>query len=207
MNRPLLLAIGATTLLVHLVGCASQPVAARNDADRFAYGVGFDLGNSVREGLADDGIEADVALIRRGFEDGLGGRRAALPKHEMDRVLRAVHRETAERQARRLYAEDPEFRAVADANAAASQTMVASFAARPGARRLDSGAYAIVEAEGSGRTVGEDSIAIADQVLSEDSAGVERSGWPARGVAFDSRYRSGYRFVSAPTDRTKSSAL
>lgn len=162
MNRPLVLALGATTLLVHLVGCASQTVAARNDAERFAYGVGFDLGRSVREGLADDGIEADAALVRRGFEDGLGGRTPALPQHEMDRVLRAVHREMAERQARRLYAEDAEFRALADANAAASEAMVAAFAARPGARRIESGAYAIVEAEGSGRTVGEDAIAIAD---------------------------------------------
>lgn len=154
------------TILSFSFGCAadgkSAPLVDPNDEARFSYGVGFDLGTKVSAGLAEDGMTANADLVRRGFEDGLAGRAPAIPEEEMDRVLRAVHRELAERGARREYRDDPEFRALADRNAASSEAQIRAFAARPGARNLEEGVYAIAEANGAGPVVGDGFVAIAD---------------------------------------------
>lgn len=170
MRTPSFTVAAALTLVGALsLGCAKdgKPNALRNpnDAARFAYGIGFDLGTKVRAGLAEDGISADADLVRRGFDDGLADRTPALPQEEMDRVLRAVHREMSERAARTLYDNDPEFRALADRNAAASAAALQTFAQRPNVRLLEEGVYALAEANGAGPTIGESSVAIADLVV------------------------------------------
>lgn len=162
-------AIIVTAFVVFLLlssGCAANGKPASlvkpNDEARFSYGVGFDLGTKVSAHLAEDGMTANADLVRRGFDDGLAGRAPAIPEEEMDRVLRAVHRELSERGARREYKEDPEFRAVADRNAASSEAQIRAFAARPGVRNLEEGVYAITETEGSGPVIGDGFVAVAD---------------------------------------------
>ncbi|MBX3356614.1 MAG: FKBP-type peptidyl-prolyl cis-trans isomerase N-terminal domain-containing protein [Phycisphaeraceae bacterium] len=150
---------------VAVLGCVSDGTSSAlsrpNDSARFSYGVGFDLGRKVSEGLAEDDMVADMALVRRGFDDGLLGRTPAIPEAEMDAVLRAVHQQLSERAARRQYDENPEFRSLADRNAANSEAAMRAFAARPGARKIEDGIWVIPEADGSGPVVGEDSVAIA----------------------------------------------
>jgi len=154
------------TLLSLSFGCVADGKSAAlvhpNDEARFSYGVGFDLGTKVSAGLAEDGMTANADLVRRGFDDGLAGRTPAIPEEEMDRVLRAVHRELSERGARREYRDDPQFRALADRNAASSDAQIRAFAARPAVRNLEEGVYAIAEANGAGPVIGDGFVAVAD---------------------------------------------
>ncbi|MDZ4830507.1 MAG: FKBP-type peptidyl-prolyl cis-trans isomerase N-terminal domain-containing protein [Phycisphaerae bacterium] len=166
-----------TTLVVALAGCANQSsnssrgvntsdaAVSANDATRFAYGVGYSLGGDVKEGLAADGLSADADLVLRGFNDGLQGLPPGMPKPELDRVLRAVHRALLDRAAQKQYAEDPQFRQFADANAARSAKSIAEFAAQLGTRRIEDGVYAITVATGSGPQPGASDVYIADWTL------------------------------------------
>ena len=157
--------LGGLAACSHGSKASNKDLVAANDAERFAYGIGYNLGNETRLGLADDGMTADVATIKRGFADGLHGSKPAIPKREIDAVLRAVHRTLLDRASQRRYAEDPEFRAVADQNLVASEAAIKAFAAAPGARQFADGVYIQTIATGAGPKPGEGEIYVADWTL------------------------------------------
>lgn len=120
---------------------AQADTQAVTDAKRFAYGIGFDLGEKVRDGLRTDGQSADLEQIVRGFEDGLNGRQPAIPRAELTRVLRAVHNQLLSRAAAKRYETDPAFKALADKNAALSAEAMKVFAAEGGVQSIDGVLY------------------------------------------------------------------
>jgi len=112
-----------------------------------AYGIGYFLGEEVRSNLKADGVEADPDLLLAGFSAGINGREPTMPRAELDALLRAVDREMKSRMARRLMAEDAEFRQLALDNDKASAAFLAEYAAQPGVVTLDSGLmYRVVTA-------------------------------------------------------------
>jgi FKBP-type peptidyl-prolyl cis-trans isomerase len=131
-------------------GTANADLIAADDASRFAYGVGFTLGQNAVAGLRADGLGADPALVSKGFADGAAGRTPALPEAEFDRVLRAVHRTLLDRAALAAYQRDPAFRALADENAARSAAALRTFAAQPGVQPFADGVLVEVVQAGSG---------------------------------------------------------
>ncbi len=158
----------ASVALAGIAGCTSSQ-SARNDAlvsaddaTRFAYGVGYSVGEDVREGLAADGVSADSALLCRGFSDAIQQKSPAMPKRELDRVLRAVHRAMLDNASQRRFDEDPQFRQLANANAAISAKAIDAFAAQPGATTVEEGVVQIVLATGSGPKTNADEAFVAD---------------------------------------------
>lgn len=174
MRRPSpTLAIALASLVPTLLSaCSNTPKASNadlvnaNDATRFAYGVGYSLGQDVRAGLEADGLTADEDLVADGFGDALRGHEPDLPKKELDRVLRSVHRVLMDRTAKKRYAEDPEFRQLADANAERSAKAIASFSAQPGARMVEEGVYEIELLNGTGPIPAAGELYVADWNLS-----------------------------------------
>jgi FKBP-type peptidyl-prolyl cis-trans isomerase len=152
----------------HSGGSKAQEAAVvnANDASRFAYGVGYTLGQDVRAGLDADGLKPDIDLVAEGFEDALNGTSPDMPKAELDRVLRSVHRVLLDRSAKKAYAEDAQFRALADANAARSAAAVAAFSSLPGARMVREGVYEIVVKSGGNAKPAVGEVYVADFKMS-----------------------------------------
>lgn len=144
---------------------SGAPDIPANDASRLAYGVGFDLGQRSSQGLAADAMNLDPDLLARGFSDAVHGLPSELPPAEVARVMRAVHRMMLDHTAQQLMADDPEFRQIAEQNAARSAAALATFAAQPGVKRLAEGISYVVVAEGSGRGVSADEVAVTNFIL------------------------------------------
>ena len=77
MRRILTAGIGivvVTGLLYAAAGSADpqgDPALAEQQMDQISYGVGFYLGEEIRDGLELDDVKADVDLLLMGFADGL----------------------------------------------------------------------------------------------------------------------------------------
>ncbi|MFO0828153.1 MAG: FKBP-type peptidyl-prolyl cis-trans isomerase N-terminal domain-containing protein [Phycisphaerales bacterium] len=169
----------AATVLIG--GCATSnsassgrnaEVVGANDATRFSYGVGFSVGTDVRNGLHDDGLSADFDLVSKGFADAVYGRQPAMPKKDLDRVLRAVHRAMLDRASKRMYEQNTEFRQLADANAVASAAALDRFRAQPGVRTVEEGVYELVVTSGSGVKPGDGDLYVADWSMSLENGNV-----------------------------------
>jgi len=138
----------------------SAEPAASPDADLLAYGVGYYVGQDIRRGLQDDGVQVDYGTVARGFWDAMQGNDPAMDQAELDRVMKAVHREMANRAAARRKAEDPAFAKLCDENLARSKAYMEAFAKQDGVVVLDSGiAYKVVKA-GTGAKPGPKSTVV-----------------------------------------------
>lgn len=156
-------------------GIPGTPGIPANDASRLAYGVGFDVGQRVGQGLAGDAMDLDADLVARGFSDALHGLPSALPPSEVARVMRAVHRKMLDRTAQQLMIEDAEFRQIAEQNLARGNAALAAFRAQPGATKLDEGISYVVVTAGSGRGAVAEEVVVADFVLTgTDGREIER---------------------------------
>jgi FKBP-type peptidyl-prolyl cis-trans isomerase len=146
-----------------------------DDATRFSYGVGFDLGEKVRDGLRTDGQSADLAAIVRGFEDGLNGRTPEIPREELNRVLRAVHNVLLQRAAAKRYESDPEFKALADRNAALSAEAMKFFAAEKPAQELESGVLyrALASGPADAQPVGDGAAVVSFAIYGADARKID----------------------------------
>lgn len=161
MNR---LTIPLAAALLVLAGCestpkaepetASEPVAATDDRAYLSYGVGFNLGREVRDGLAADGIDADLQIIVDGFVDGIDGSVPKVDQATLDAVLVAVNRRMQEKMVERMLVEDEDFRALHDANLARSRAMIAAFQRIDDVRTLEEGIHYRVLGTGTGISPG-----------------------------------------------------
>jgi FKBP-type peptidyl-prolyl cis-trans isomerase len=124
--------------------------AEPTDRERLSYGVGYYLGEEVRNGLEMDGVVADLDLVNRGFADGLNARAAAYDEDTMDAVMFIVNEEMKRRTAERLYENDPQFRALADRNLKRSRAYVTTYAKGTDVRTLREGVLYEVKREGDG---------------------------------------------------------
>jgi len=182
VTAPTVLVIGAGAWLLRADSPCSfaaaaplSPVAQVDDATRFSYGVGFDLGEKVRDGLRTDGQNADLGAIVRGFEDGLNGRPPEIPRDELNRVLRAVHDMLLQRAAAKRYESDPEFKALADRNAALSKEAMNVFTAEKPVQELESGVPYRVLASGpvEAPTIGDSSAVVSFSIYGADARKID----------------------------------
>jgi len=149
----------------------TQPVEEINQADALAYGVGFFLGQEVRTGLEQDGVEVEMARVREGFIDGLEERGAAYDPETLDAILEAVHEEMAARQAQRLMESDPEFRRLAKRNAEQSEAFMTAFSQRHCVQELFDGVlYETVESGDGASAENADVIVIDCDAMTTDGA-------------------------------------
>ncbi|MHC4218575.1 MAG: FKBP-type peptidyl-prolyl cis-trans isomerase N-terminal domain-containing protein [Planctomycetota bacterium] len=127
---------------------------------RVGYGVGFHLGEEVRQGLAQDGIDASLEYVIRGFADGLGDNPPQIEAEQMQAILAAVHREMQHRLVSRLTAEDVEFRERSEENLARGIAFRTAFGRRPGVNTLADGLQYQVITPGEGASAGRTDVAV-----------------------------------------------
>lgn len=167
---------GATPT-ANAASAATSPAAAPTvtDRDLLSYGVGYELGRSAREGFTADGVDADEALVVRGFIDGLGGAASAYDEAELRRVLRAVHREMMNRSALERMKVDEAFRASAEAAAARSAEAIKAFAALPEVTALNDGIFGRRTVTGEGKAIGDEKVVRATWLVKRsDGVDVDR---------------------------------
>jgi FKBP-type peptidyl-prolyl cis-trans isomerase FklB len=148
-------------------GEAEQGEVDQNDA--LAYGVGYFLGGEVRNGLSEDGVEANLERVAQGFIDGLQAREAAYDPETLDAILEAVHEEMQARRVARLMETDAGFKALAERNAARSEAFVNANGQREGVATLFEGVQYEVLSAGSGSAAAE----ATEVVLSFEASTVE----------------------------------
>jgi FKBP-type peptidyl-prolyl cis-trans isomerase len=120
------------------------------DRKLLSYGIGFYLGEEVRNGLEMDGVVADLDLVNRGFTDGLHAKAAAYDEETMDAIMFVVDVEMQRRTAERMYENDPQFRALADRNRKRSQAYFETYAKGANVRKLREGVLYEVKQAGDG---------------------------------------------------------
>ncbi len=121
---------------------------------KLAYAAGLDFGVELREMLKSDNMTADQAMILRGVLDGLNDLPLLYSQEDMQKASQNVERFTAQRRAQVQYASNPEFKRIADANLARSQSLLKDNAAIEGTETLPNGIEVKVLREGSGRVMG-----------------------------------------------------
>lgn len=140
-------AVAAAVLLFHAVRAAQPeppPVEAKS------YGVGFGLGEQIRNELTRDGVEADLDLLTKGFRDAVTGRKPFVPRGDLETILTAVHQEMEDRMVGRLLDESPEFRKLHDDNLARSRAFHEIFGRQQGVVTDPSGVQYKVLRSGNG---------------------------------------------------------
>ncbi|MHC4218574.1 MAG: FKBP-type peptidyl-prolyl cis-trans isomerase N-terminal domain-containing protein, partial [Planctomycetota bacterium] len=83
------------------------PETAVRQMEQLSYGLGFYLGQEIREGLALDGVEVTPDDVIGGFTEGLRNLEPAVPLEEIEAALAAIHEQLQARTVARLLAEDP----------------------------------------------------------------------------------------------------
>jgi FKBP-type peptidyl-prolyl cis-trans isomerase len=148
-------------LLIAIVGIAIGAGLLYQEPDqRTGYAVGFRLGEETRQGLAADGIGANLDLVIQGFADGLEDKTPAMDPQQLHTILSAVHREMQDRMVNRLQAEDAEFRRLCDENLARSRAFHDGFGRRPDAVTLPDGLQYEVINPGTGSSPGPNDVVI-----------------------------------------------
>jgi FKBP-type peptidyl-prolyl cis-trans isomerase len=131
-------AVAVSALLAQAAGFA-QPAEADRPSDVKGYGVGFLLGEDIRNALQRDGVGVDPDLVAKGFRDGLGDQEPLVSRTEMEGLLAAVHQEMKARMVKRLLAENPTFRKLHDENLKTSQQFLELFGQQTGVVSTESG--------------------------------------------------------------------
>jgi FKBP-type peptidyl-prolyl cis-trans isomerase FklB len=139
------------------------------------YAVGFRLGGEVRQGLAMDGVGANLDYVIQGFADGLTDQPPAVEAEQLHTILTAVHREMQARMVTRLLEEDPEFRKLHDDNLARSRAFHEAFGKRENVVTLDDGLQYEVIRPGTGPSPGPtDVVVVTYRMILLDKAEVAR---------------------------------
>ncbi len=164
-------AVAAAALLFHAAWAAQTvlpPVEAKS------YGVGFGLGEQIRDELSRDGVGADLDLLTKGFRDAATGRKPFVPRGDLEAILTAVHQEMEDRMVRRLLDESPQFRKLHDDNLARSRAFHEVFGKQPGVVTDPSGVQYKVLRSGNGPspTLG-DTVVVKAQVTLLDGTVID----------------------------------
>jgi FKBP-type peptidyl-prolyl cis-trans isomerase FklB len=136
-------------------------ILAQEPDEHTGYAVGYRLGGETRQGLAADGVGANLDLVIQGFADGFTDQPPAVEAQRLHEILTAVHREMQKRMVTRLLAEDPEFKRRYDENLARSQAFHEAFAAREGVVTLPDGLQYQVLEPGAGPSPKPTDVAVA----------------------------------------------
>ncbi len=127
------------------------PVVLAEDQLRLvSYGLGYYLGQEMREGMEVDGVEANTGMVVLGFTDGLLENNPIYPEEELDDILEAVEHEMMARMVKRRLDEDSEFSRQYEENLVHGREFHDSFAEEEGVITLPNGIQYKVIVPGEG---------------------------------------------------------
>ncbi|MCC7083909.1 MAG: FKBP-type peptidyl-prolyl cis-trans isomerase [Pirellulales bacterium] len=150
---------------------AGAAVELKSDKQKFSYGIGFQMGSSVRQqGIADD---LEIAAFLRGVTDGMSGNKLALSQLELRPVMERYGKEIEQRLRDKS-------KVAAAKNKQEGDRFLAENKAKEGVKTLPSGLQYKVLKSGSGATPGP-----ADTVLAH------YHGTLIDGTVFDSSVQRG----------------
>lgn len=181
--------VALALLFSALAGCSSQKSPSetqsaeatsvpRQAEAKFAYAAGLGIGRRLRDMMREDGLSADHDLILRGVRDGLESRPTPYPEDEMEQAVSRIEAAVRQRRAEKQYAEDPNFRKMADENLQNSRDALARAASMYGVQTLPSGLLVQVLKPGDGRFVAAAPTIKANYTLSLADKTVVRSSDP-----------------------------
>ncbi len=139
---------------------AETTEGAAHEMELISYGVGFFLGEAVREALERDGFDADIEALIRGFRDGLMENAPQVNRERLEEILAAVHEEVEGRLVERLMTESSEFSRLAEENLARSRAFQDEYGKRQGVVTLTSGVQYRVLEPGTGRSPGPEDLVV-----------------------------------------------
>lgn len=88
------LLICLSAVCITSIGLAQDKLQLKDQKDKASYSIGYDIGDSFKK----QKIELNVDGLMAGLKDALGGKDAALPKEEREKVLQAFQKEMMEKQ-------------------------------------------------------------------------------------------------------------
>ena len=156
-----------------VTGAEQAPISdkARHQMEEISYAMGYFLGEEVRAGLDDDGVEADSDSVIRGFRDGLFDNLPQVPRTVIEELLADLHGNVEARLVEGLQARDPEFRMLAEENLARSRAFHEQFGGRAGVVTLPDGIQYQVLTKGEGPSPNADDYVIVNyKVIQLDGA-------------------------------------
>lgn len=132
----------------------TKPTAEQlTEPQRIGYAIGHDLARNTLATLREDGVNADLTMLVRGFTDAISNTDQILDNTEIEQVLAKVEREVSTRIAQERLRTDPVFRALAEENLRRSNEFINNFAKRANVNKLPSGVLYRVIFTGDGRSV------------------------------------------------------
>ncbi|QHS10867.1 FKBP-type peptidyl-prolyl cis-trans isomerase [Sinimarinibacterium sp. NLF-5-8] len=148
---------------------SNEPVSLDNDAQKFSYAVGADIGASLKAVKED----VDMAALRAGLSDAFGEAELKLDEAAREEAKNTVSKKVQERQM-------AEHAKQADEALKAGETFLADNAKREGVKVTDSGLQYEVLTEGTG-----------DKPSAADRVTVHYTGTLINGEVFDSSVERG----------------
>jgi FKBP-type peptidyl-prolyl cis-trans isomerase FklB len=165
MTARMMTAAVAVTLFAGLATAQEAPVLT-TPKEKLSYALGVDVGSAFRE----EALDLDAALLFRGLQDSLAGKKTLLSEEEIRTIVTNLQNELRQKQMAAM-------QKLADDNKKASEAYLAANGVKPGVVTLPSGLqYRIVKpAEGAKPTA-------------EDTVVCHYRGTLVDGTEFDSSY-------------------
>src|SRR3954466_7403516 len=90
--KRLIICLGA--VCIASLGLAQDKPQLKEQKDKASYSIGYDIGDSFKK----QKIELNLDAMISGLKDAMGGKDAALPKEEREKVLQAFQKDMMEKQ-------------------------------------------------------------------------------------------------------------
>lgn len=174
MNTKIAVISGLAFCLTTALAADDQP-ALQDQRDKVSYGIGMNIGNTLKM----QGADVDVNLIARGIKDQMAGGETLLTAQEAQEALRAWQMEMRNKHMQKQKVEGEE-------NKKKGEAFLAENAKKEGVKTLPSGLQYQVLASGTGPTP-----------KSNDVVRAHYRGTLIDGTEFDSSYTRGQPFVTA----------
>ena len=157
--------------VVLLTGAAWAEEAAvlKNQKDKVSYGIGMNIGKSLKK----DAVDVDIDLLVKGLKDSLSGGQTLMSDEEYRATLTAFQKEMMEKQAEAA-------KALAEKNKKEGEMFLAENGKKEGVVTLPSGLQYKVIKSGTGKTPKPD-----------DTVETHYRGTLVDGTEFDSSYKRG----------------
>lgn len=163
--RPVLLAASVATCVAAAFSPVANAVELTTEQQKFSYGIGTQIGQSMKR----QGVEVDVDAFAAAVRDAMEGRPPQLSPEEMAEAVG-----NAEKKA------EQDYKAIASSNLENGTKFREDYAQEDGVKRLSNGILYKVEREGAGA-----------QPKADSQVRVHYAGYLIDGNEFDSSYRRG----------------
>jgi len=148
---------------------AAENIQFKNDKEKTSYIIGINMGNNIKQ-LP---MQLDQDLLIKGFKDALSGAKPQLSDEEMRRVMTALQKEMAAKQAEIM-------KTVGEKNKKEGEVFLAENKKKEGVKTLPSGLQYKVVKEGTGKIP-----------KATDKVSTHYQGTLIDGTEFDSSYQRG----------------